>query len=130
MLRVAEVVLVLLSPTLIAAAVLQSGRLARAVAARRSVIRPTPTTAPLESLAADARRLRQAVIAAENGPDTTPGRGTRVRALRTAYAECLRDACHALDVPVAAADLRGAELYRVEAELRDRGLDVAPARAR
>lgn len=128
MLRVAEVVLVLLSPTLIAAAVLQSGRLARAVAARRCA-RPVPTTAPLECLATDARRLRQAVIAAENGPDTRPGRGTRVRALRTAYVDCLRDACHALDVPVAA-ELRGADLYRVEAALRDRGLDVAPTRAR
>jgi len=60
-----------------------------------------------------------------------PAKNLRLRALRAAYVDALNDACCRLDVtpPGGAAgarpgDVRQAEIYRVEAALRQRGLDV------
>jgi hypothetical protein len=130
-LKVIEVVLILLTPTLVGASLIGGVRLwgwirrwandRRAVAAGSSV--------PLERLAADLRRLHQQVARVEDAADMTPGRGVRVRALRSAYGESLVAACCALDVPDAPPDgsrLSLPEVYRLEAALRERGLDVRP----
>ena len=53
-------------------------------------------------------------------------KGHRVRALRGAYVDVLSEACLRLEVsPPQGGDLAPlSEIYRVEAALRDRGLDV------
>jgi hypothetical protein len=82
---------------------------------------------PIESVAADLRRLRRQLEARENRPGLS-GKGMRMGAVRAAYLQVLGTACQQLDIvpprntaqwwtPVA-------EIYRVEAELRARGLDV------
>jgi hypothetical protein len=58
-----------------------------------------------------------------------PGRANRIRAMRAAYGDSLLAACRALDVPDAPEDatrLTTPEVYRLEAALRERGLDVRP----
>ena len=55
----------------------------------------------------------------------------RVRALRGAYIDTLTAACERLDVPPPPGDRAPlAEIYRVEAALRQRGLDVREPAAR
>jgi hypothetical protein len=128
-LKVAEVVLILLIPTLVGAALLWGVRLWGIVARRIRARRATAAPMPLERLAANLRRLRQQVARVEDAADSKPGRGVRVRALRTAYGDSLLSACRALDVPDAPTDptrLTTSETYRLEAALRDRGLDVRP----
>jgi hypothetical protein len=80
---------------------------------------------PIERLEADLRRLRAELEDTETRADLTAKRH-RVQALRGAYLDALRAACRRLDVPPPpggdSAPL--AEIYRVEAALRKRGLDV------
>lgn len=131
MLKVIEVVVILLIPTLVGAALIGVARLwgwtQRWLNNRRAVMAATPV--PLERLAADLRRLHVQVARVEDAADMKPGRAVRVRALRSAYGESLVAACRALDVPDAPADgnrLSLPEVYRLEAALRERGLDVRP----
>ena len=84
---------------------------------------------PIEKIAADLRRLRAQLEARENRPGLT-GKGMRMGAVRTAYVQVLGVACAQLEV---APPRNGphwhtplAEIYRVEAQLRERGLDVRP----
>jgi hypothetical protein len=130
-LKVAEVVLILLIPTLVGAALIWGIRLwgivSRQARSRRATAGAAPI--PLERLATTLRRLHQQVARVEDAADSKPGRAVRVRALRTAYGDSLLAACHALDVPDAPIDptrLTTCEIYRLEAALRDRGLDVRP----
>jgi hypothetical protein len=85
---------------------------------------------PVERLGANLVRLRSQLEAMETRTDL-PAKNLRLRALRAAYVDALNDACLRLDVtpPAGAAgarpgDVRQAEIYRVEAALRQRGLDV------
>jgi hypothetical protein len=85
---------------------------------------------PAERLGANLVRLRSQLEAMETRTDL-PAKNLRLRALRAAYVDALNDACQRLDVspPASAArgrpgDVRQAEIYRVEAALRQRGLDV------
>jgi hypothetical protein len=101
-------------------------RLYRAFGARRSPV-PTPGQ-PIEQLGADACRLRARLEAAENEMRFTRYKAARVWAVRGAYLDVLSAICERLEVrpPVAS---RGsvvplAEIYRAEAALRERGLDV------
>ena len=115
-------------PTLVGCAAITLVRVARAVGARRHA--GTTTARPIEQVAADLRRLRAELESAENRPRTT-AKGTRVRALRQAYADTLATACAQLGV-MAPAVLRSGrasrtEVYRIEAALRERGLDVRTA---
>jgi hypothetical protein len=91
--------------------------------------RPAGATVPIEKVAADLRRLRAQLEARENRPGLT-GKGMRMGAVRTAYVQVLADACHRLDVPPPRTGPHWhtplAEIYRVEAQLRERGLDVRP----
>jgi hypothetical protein len=106
-------------------AVLGGIRLYRRLAARRRSA-PVPGE-PIERLGANLCRLRAKLEAAENEA-FTPYKAARVRALRGAYTDVLSAACRCLEVPPPAARGDAAapltEIYRAEAALRDRGLDV------
>jgi hypothetical protein len=134
-LKVAEVVLILLTPTLVGAALIGAMRLWRDGSQRLRNSRSAGDAEgpPLERVAADLRRLRREVTHLEDSPSAAPGRQVRLRALRCAYGDALLVACHALEVPVTTADpsrLPAAETIRLEAALRDRGLDVYSAALR
>jgi fructose-1,6-bisphosphatase/inositol monophosphatase family enzyme len=85
--------------------------------------RKAPAPATIDKLTADLRRLRAELDATETRDGLT-AKYHRVRAVRGAYLDMLSAACERLDVdpPGAAASL--AEVYRIEAALRQRGLDV------
>jgi len=93
--------------------------------------RKAPAPAPVERLAADLRRLRAELDATETR-DGLMAKQHRVRALRAAYQDALSTACERLGVAPpprgGSAPLR--EIYRVEAALRERGLDVREPAAR
>jgi hypothetical protein len=114
-------------PTLIGCAAIVLVRVARWPGWRRRV--PAPPQ-PIEQLAAQLRRLHADLDTTE-AAQRTPGKGVRTRASRAAYVDLLREACARLDIPPprGAEPVRLTEIYRVEAALRTRGLDVRePAR--
>ncbi len=84
-----------------------------------------PHTEPIERLEERLRRLRAQLEATETAAGL-PAKNLRVQALRGAYADVLADACRRLDIspPAAGEHSRQADIYRIEAELRQRGLDV------
>ena len=96
---------------------------------RASQRRPAGATVPIEKVAADLRRLRAQLEARETRPGLG-GNGMRMGAVRTAYLQVLAVACQQLDVQPPRAGPHWhtplAEIYRVEAQLRERGLDVRP----
>jgi hypothetical protein len=131
-LKVAGIVLILLIPTLAGIALLGAiglwGDSVQRIRIRRW--KATAAVPPLERIAADLRRLHLDVIRLEDSPEPIPGRSMRLRAVRGAYCDSLLVACRALEVPVERRDLSrapAAEIFRLETELRDRGLDVYPA---
>ena len=82
---------------------------------------------PIERIAADLRRLHRQLEATENSADL-PKKFQRRLATRAAYVDALTAACEQLEVRVpAGSPVPQAEIYRVEADLRSRGLDVGPA---
>ena len=85
----------------------------------------TPPPKPLERLEADLRRLRAELEDTETRAGLT-AKHHRVQALRGAYLDALRTACQRLEVtpPPGGDRASQAEIYRVEAALRQRGLDV------
>jgi hypothetical protein len=102
-------------------------RAARWLGERRRV---APAPEPIGRLAADLRRLRADLEDTETRAGLT-AKYHRVRALRGAYLDALSTACQRLNVdppPGDGAPL--AEIYRVEAALRQRGLDVRETAAR
>lgn len=115
-----------LSLTAVGWAVQGGIRAYRAFGARRS---PAPVAGqPIERLGADACRLRARLEAAEDEMRFTRFKAARVYALRGAYLDVLSATCERLEVrPPAAAGGTAvplAEIYRAEAALRERGLDV------
>jgi hypothetical protein len=84
-----------------------------------------PPTKPLDRLEADLRRLRAELEDTETRAALT-AKHHRVQALRGAYLDALAAACQRLEVPPPLGGDRApqAEIYRVEAALRQRGLDV------
>ncbi len=84
-----------------------------------------PAAEPLERLEARLRRLRAELEATENKAGTV-AKGFHLRVVRGAYADALAQACQRLDVPVPPGGERArqADIYRAEAALRGRGLDV------
>ena len=87
--------------------------------------RGDPPAEPIERLTASHRRLRRQLEDTETRTDLT-AKHVRLTALRGAYLDALRTACERLDVPPppASGQVPQAEIYRVEAALRQRGLDV------
>lgn len=84
---------------------------------------------PIERVHANLVRLRAQLEAMETRSDL-PAKNLRLRALRAAYVDALIDACKRLDIsPPAGArtrpeNVRQSDIYRIEAALRERGLDV------
>ena len=90
---------------------------------------------PIEQLRANLVRLRAQLEDMETRSDQ-PAKNLRVRALRAAYVDRLLDACQRLGVsPPAGAgarpeSVRQSDIYRMEAALLERGLDVREPAAR
>ena len=84
---------------------------------------------PIERVHANLVRLRAQLEAMETRSDL-PAKNLRLRALRAAYVDALCDACQRLDVsppagsPAHPESVPQSDIYRVEAALRERGLDV------
>jgi len=99
-----------------------AGWLAEFRARRRAQAAPPE---PIDRLQADLRRLRAELEATETRTGLT-AKHHRVQALRGAYLDALSAACRRLDVSPPPGGDRAplAEIYRAEAALRQRGLDV------
>jgi hypothetical protein len=113
-------------PTAVGFAIIGALRAARWLGeARRKARSRVPHPEPIERLRADLRRLRAELEDTENQSGLT-AKHHRVQALRGAYADALAAACRRLDVSPAQGGDRApqAEIYRVEAALRQRGLEV------
>jgi hypothetical protein len=89
-----------------------------------------PEPEPMERLTANLRRLRAELEDMENRPGF-PAKNLRLQAVRGAYVDALGTACQRLQVgpplsagPAGGERARQADIYRAEAELRQRGLDV------
>jgi hypothetical protein len=113
---------VLLLPTAVGYAIVAAVRGSNRLAESRR--RPPPAES-VEHLAATLRRLRAELEALEVNTSIA-AKNHRVQALRGAYLDALGDACARLEVsPPSGGDrARQAEIYRTEAALRERGLDV------
>ena len=90
-----------------------------------------PQPEPIDRLAADLRRLRAELEDTETRAGLT-AKHHRVRAVRGAYIDALTTACKRLEVTPPSGGDRAplTEIYRVEAALRQRGLDVRETAAR
>ena len=90
--------------------------------------RPQPPK-PIEQVRANLVRLRAQLETMETRSEQ-PAKNLRLRALRAAYVEALVDACKRLDISPPAGvgahpqNTRQSDIYRLEAALRERGLDV------
>jgi hypothetical protein len=131
---VIELIGIVLLPTALGYAVILSLRLGRWASRQRRVERHIthPVIAePIERLAARLCRLHAELDNLETRSDL-PAKGVRLRAVRGAYLDLLRAACERLEVsPLPPGDhVSQAEIYRAEAGLRERGLDVRAAAAR
>ncbi len=129
-----ELIFVILLPTAVGYAVLGSIRACRWVAERHSRKHPSALPVmvePIGRLAARMRRLRAELEAMETRSGV-PAKSMRLRALRGAYLDLMRVACERLDVaPLPPGDLvPQADIYRAEAALRTRGLDVRETASR
>lgn len=110
-------------PTAVGYAVLAGRRVYRWHQARR----PASPPEPIEQLVADLRRLHDLVDATEAAP-RLPAKRLRCTAARAAYVDALTAACRRLDVPPPGGQpVPWTEIYRVESDLRRRGVDVRTA---
>lgn len=124
---VVELVLVLALMPAAGYAVIGGWRGAQWLGAAR---RKAPPPVPVERLAADLRRLRAELDDTETRAGLT-AKHHRVQALRGAYLDALSAACRRLDVTPPPGDSAPLpEIYRAEAALRQRGLDVRETAAR
>jgi hypothetical protein len=117
-----ELIVAILLPTAAGFALLGAFRALRWAGERRS---RAPAPVPLSRLGADLRRLRAQLEETETRADL-PAKELRLRALRSAYLDALTAACQRLEIdpPPSGSRVPQAEIYRLEAELRQRGLDV------
>ncbi len=117
-----ELILAFLLPTMAGFALIGGVRALRWAEERRC--RP-PAPEPIDRLSANLRRLRAELEATETRSDV-PAKALRLRALRSAYLDTLTVACQRLEVspPPCGDRVPQAEIYRAEAALRQRGLDV------
>ncbi len=124
-----ELIAVMLLPTAAGFVLIGGFRLLRWAAERpwRRAAAPAapPDAAQDHRLAADLRRLRVQLESTENRTDL-PAKQLRLRAVRAAYLDALATACERLDVspPPGGDRAPQTEIYRAEAALRQRGLDV------
>jgi hypothetical protein len=123
--RVVELIAVLLLPTAAGYLLLGGFRLLRWAGDRRWRPAAAPGVTADERLAADLRRLRAELEPTEARTDL-PAKRIRLGAVRAAYLDALAAACERLDVTPPPGGRRApqTEIYRAEAALRQRGLDV------
>lgn len=125
-----ELAMAILLPTAAGYSLVAVRAVARAIGRWRYAHRPELVDVPIERLGADLRRLHDQLDATENASDL-PAKQLRTSALRAAYVDALDAACRELDVapaaPAPAGRVARTEIYRVEAALRARGLDVRGA---
>jgi hypothetical protein len=132
--KLALLAFAVLLPTLVGGAILAAVRGYRRLSKLRQSwlrqTRPLPPE-PVDRVAARLRRLRAGLEEIENQPGGTAKRH-RILALRGAYLDTLSSACQRFGVsPPAGGDrARQSEIYRVEAALREHGLDVREAAVR
>jgi hypothetical protein len=119
-----ELVAVILFPTALGFGIIGGARALRWLSRRRQA-RAVPPLEPIERLGANLCRLRAELEATETRIDV-PAKNLRLKALRAAYLDVLRAACQRLEVrpPPQGTHVPQAEIYRAEAALRQRGLDV------
>ena len=113
-------------PTAVGFALIGAWRAARWLAEARYKARyKARPPEPVERLQADLRRLRSELEDTETRSGLT-AKHHRVQALRGAYVDALSAACRRLDISPPRGGDRAphAEIYRVEAALRQHGLDV------
>jgi hypothetical protein len=122
--RVLELVIVVAIPT-VAGYVIIAGLRGAHWSSERWRKRHYAGPEPVDRLQARLRRLRVELDATETSSGM-PAKKVRLTALRGAYVDVLCVACERLDVAPPSAGDRApqAEIYRVEAALRQRGLDV------
>ena len=91
-----------------------------------------PEPEPIDRLTATLRRLRTELESLETRTGV-PNKHVRLRALRGAYLDVLGTACRQLAVTpprTGAQPFDQADVYRVESQLRERGVDVREPAAR
>jgi hypothetical protein len=130
---VIELVIAILLPTAVGYAIIVGIRGTRwcTERQRRRRYRQTPPAEPIERLGASLRRLRAELDMTETRPGMT-AKNARLKVLRGAYVDALSAACERLEISPPPGGDRAAltEIYRVEAALRQRGLDVRQPAAR
>jgi hypothetical protein len=118
-----------LTPTAVAGAVLGARRAVAVLADRRRSARASPAGPPLERVAADLRRLLAERRVVRASPDLAV-RARRLQALECAVTDCALEAARALDVP--APDRPGrqplprAQLNALLSALAEAGLVLPP----
>jgi broad specificity phosphatase PhoE len=119
-----ELVIAILLPTAAGYVIIVAVRGIRR--AREARFKPPPAE-PLDRLAARLQRLRAELEQTESQAGVA-AKSHRVRALRGAYLDLLCEACTRLEVapPPGGDRAKLTEIYRVEAALRNHGLDVRP----
>jgi len=130
---VLELVIAILLPTAAGYFLIGGSRGIRWSAERRNVrrYRLDPPAEPIERLRASLCRLRAELDATETSSGI-PAKSMRLKALRGAYVDALSTACERLEISPPPGGDRAplTEIYRVEAALRQRGLDVRETAAR
>jgi len=131
--RIIELVLVILLPTAVGYAIIGGFRGIGWSSERwhRRRQQHAAPAEPIERLGANLRRLRAELDATETRAGLT-AKHMRLKALRGAYVDALTTACQRLEVSPPGGGDRAplTEIYRVEAALRQRGLDVRETAAR
>jgi hypothetical protein len=118
---IVDLVLVLVLMPVAAYALIGGVRAARWLAETR---RKAPPPLPVDRLESNLRRLRTELEETETSSELTAKR-FHVRSIRAAYLDTLAEACRRLDVSPAPTDgATQADIYRTEAALAKRGLDV------
>jgi hypothetical protein len=119
---IAELAIVLLLPTAAGYAILAAIRGYRRLEESRR--RPAPAE-PIERVGMRLRRLRAELESTESRSGLM-AKNHRVKAVRGAYLDTLAAACLRLEVspPPGGDRARLADIYRAEAALRERGVDV------
>jgi hypothetical protein len=114
--------LAVLLPTIVGYAAVLGVRAWRRVAESR---RRPPPPEPIDRLTTRLQRLRAELEATENTP-RGPARQHKLRAIRGAYLDVLATACDRVEVPPPPGGdrARQADIYRAEAALRQRGIEV------
>jgi hypothetical protein len=122
-----DLVLVLVLMPVAGYALIVGVRAARWLAEAR---RKAPPPVPVDRLEVNLRRLRTELDKAETSAELT-AKQFHVRSLRGAYLDTLAEACRRMDVTPAPGDgATQADIYRTEAALAARGLDVRDPSAR